>query len=365
MFKDLGYLICLFLPTSVSLYLVSGPHAITAALAWTAPLWALLLADRLSPKVTSNPIAETPNRFLNGMLYALAFMQFLNIGLMLNYVSQLQWQTIDDFVTGIINLIVLRFMVGTSSVCSGIIVAHELIHRPKRHLQFLGRLLLCTVCYEHFAIAHKHGHHRNIGQPHDIATARLGESFRTYWKRVYLDHLRYAWHSETERLKIEGNPFLNVKTFQNRVLHGVLIEFFLVVSIMYFFGWIAALLFLYQAFAAVRILEAINFIQHWGLGADTPHHSIAWVNDSWVTKHVLLGLSCHIDHHNNAARHFHTLRYSGQGPKMPYGYFVMNFWVKLNNSSFQKMAMRELEKYDNTRLKDRNCPVEKAVQITS
>lgn len=365
MFKDLGYLICLFLPTSVLLFLVSGPHGIASALAWTAPLWALLMADRLSPKVTSDKVDEAPNRMMNGMLYALAFMQFINIGLMLSYVSQLQWHSLDQVGTGAVNLIVLRFMVGTSSVCSGIIVAHELIHRPKRHLQLLGRLLLCTVCYEHFAIAHKHGHHRNIGKPHDIATARLGESFRAYWKRVYLEHLLYAWHAEMERLKIDGNPFLNVKTLQNRVLHGILIESFVVVSILYFFGWIAALLFLYQAFAAVRILEAINYIQHWGLGTDTPNHSIAWVNDSWITKHVLLGLSCHIDHHNNAARHFQTLRYSDQGPKMPYGYFVMNFWVKLNNSSFQKMAMRELEKYDNTRLPHRNQPIKEAVKIIS
>ena len=196
MFKDLGYLICLFLPTSVLLFLISGPHEIASALAWTAPLWGLLLADRLSPKVASGTVTETPNRFLNGLLYALAFMQFINIGLMLKYVSLLQWHTLDDIGIGAVNLIVLRFMVGTSSVCSGIIVAHELIHRPKRHLQFLGRLLLCTVCYEHFAIAHKHGHHRNIGKPHDIATARLGESYQAYWKRVYLEQFRYAWHLE-------------------------------------------------------------------------------------------------------------------------------------------------------------------------
>jgi hypothetical protein len=30
---------------------------------------------------------------------------------------------------------------------------------------------------------------------------------------------------------------------------------------------------------------------------------------------------------------------------MPYGYFIMGLWLKLNNESYQKMAIRELENF--------------------
>jgi alkane 1-monooxygenase len=45
----------------------------------------------------------------------------------------------------------------------------------------------------------------------------------------------------------------------------VIIEVTLVVLILAVFGWVAAFIFLYQALAGVRLLESINYYQHWGL----------------------------------------------------------------------------------------------------
>lgn len=347
MIKQLSSLLCFILPVTTALFLVSGPHGMGAALAWTLPLWGLVIADWLSPKVKPQQDEKTPDGFYNGILYSLAFLQFLNIGLMLVYVSRMQWNTPEEITTGLVNLIAVRIMVGTSSGSSGIIVAHELIHRSRLHMQYLGRLLLCTVCYEHFALSHQQGHHRSVGKPHDITTAHLGESFHDYWRRVYKEHFRYAWRSELARLGIKHKPFGYLSIIQNQVLHGLFFEMALVILITVFFGWIALFAFLYQSFAAVRLLETINYYQHWGL-EDNPGNSLAWVNDSWLTTHVLLGLSNHIDHHENPSRHYQDIAYSDQGPKMPYGYFVMNLWIKLNNASYRRMAVRELEKLESS-----------------
>ena len=42
---------------------------------------------------------------------------------------------------------------------------------------------------------------------------------------------------------------------------------------------------------------------------------------------------------------FQQIPYSEQGPKMPYGYFVTNLWVKLNNESYRNTSDQILKKY--------------------
>lgn len=354
MSNQLYSLLSLFFPSAVLIFLLTGPHDSASALLWTMALWSLVAADWLSPRIRVRRAADgdgghdqikrsSHKAFYNGLLYSLALLQFCNIFFMLVYAGQLQWQTGEQIATSLINLVVLRIMVGTSSGSSGIIVAHELIHRASKSLQLIGRLLMCTVCYEHFIIAHKQGHHRRVAKPDDIATAKTGEPYETYCRRVYLEHWRYAWRYEMGRLGLTENPWQRAM-FANRVLQGLIFECLLVIVIIAGFGWVAAALFLYCAYAGVRLLEAINYFQHWGLRSKA-HSALAWVNDSWLTHYALLGLSNHVEHHEHAVTHYQDIAYSEQGPKMPYGYFVMNLWVKLHNPSYQKMAARELERY--------------------
>lgn len=346
MFERLGHLLCFVLPCTTLLFLTGGPYDSGAALAWTLPLWLLVIADWLSPKI--DPLRGYPaftDHYFSGILYSLAVMQLCNIGLMLDYVSRLQWHTQEQIITGLVNLIAARILVGTSSGSSGFIVAHELLHRKRPWIILFGNLLLCSMCYQHFAVAHLRGHHRNVTEPDDITTARRGESFNNYWKRVFIEHFRFAWQVELKRLKIVDHPYHFPILLKNRVLLGLLSELMLILSFIFVFGWIAALLFLYQSFTAVRLLEAINYFQHWGLITRSKGAALAWVNDSWVTRNALLNLSCHIDHHRSAAKHFQQLHYSGHGPKMPQGYFVTNLWVKLHNRSYRKKAIRELKNY--------------------
>ncbi len=346
MFDHLKYLFCFFLPGCVVWFLSSGPHNATEALLWTTPLWSLILFDWLSPKVNPNiqkPVAS--NRFYDAILYVLAFLQFLIICLLLIYASQLQWNSAQEIVTSSINLIVMRILVGTTSGSSALIVAHELIHRSKRHQRVLGRLLLYSVCYEHFVIAHIRGHHFSVATPTDIATAHLDESFKDYWKRVYLGHFRYAWNSELKRLDLLQIPFYHYKMLGNSVLQGLIIEVILLILILSVFGWAAVFIFLYQALSGVRLLESINYYQHWGLEQGKAGNTLAWVNQSSITEYALIGLSRHIGHHQNAVTSFHQIPYSNHGPVMPYGYFVTNLWVKLNNESYRRISTDIIKKY--------------------
>ncbi len=336
------YLLSFILPLSTCVFLASGPHSYGGALAWTLPFWLVLLVDWLGPKVTVQPDSRPVKRYYDTLLGTLTLLQCFNIILMLQYVSDLVWQTPSDWGVGLVNLVVVRFVVGTSSGTSAIVVAHELIHRPQIYWQLCGRVLLLSVCYEHFVITHKQGHHSNVGMAEDIATARFGETFKAYWRRVYIGQLRYAWHVEQQRLGLQDSQVNCRQMLNNQVLHGLLLEALLLLLVLLCFGWLAAALFIYQAVAAVRILEAVNYFQHWGLSDGRFGKSFGWVNSAWLTSYLFIGLANHIGHHTDEKAHFYQIPYSGQGPRLPYGYFVMNLWVKLGNSSYQKMAERAL-----------------------
>jgi alkane 1-monooxygenase len=227
MFDHLKYLACFFYPACVVWFLYTGPHDAIGALLWTIPLWLIIIVDWLSPKIDPKKAKYiVADGYYDAILYALTILQFLIISLLLIYASQLQWDSVQEITTSIINLIVLLILVGTTSGSSAIIVAHELIHRSKSHQRILGRLLLYTVCYEHFVIAHIRGHHLSVATPEDIATARLDESFKSYWKRVTIGHFKYAWNSELERLGLTQTPVYNYKMLANSVLQGLLVEFY-------------------------------------------------------------------------------------------------------------------------------------------
>lgn len=339
------YLLSFFFPVCVVWFLSTGPHNSIDALLWTLPLWFLILLDWLSPKINPESQHTLSSHCYTAFLYALSLLQLLIISLLLIYASHLQWGSAQEIFTSLINLIVLRILVGTTSGSSAFIVAHELIHRPSLHLRIMGRLLLYTVCYQHFVIAHIRGHHFNVATPEDIATAQLGESFKHYWKRVFPGHFKYAWQSEINRLGQKDLAVFSFQNLNNSVLRGAILESTLLILILISFGWAAVIIFLYQALSGIRLLETINYYQHWGLDQKKAGNALAWVNQSSITEYALIGLSRHIGHHQNAATAFHQIPYSDQGPIMPYGYFVTNLWVKLNNPSYRQSSTEILEKY--------------------
>ncbi len=344
----LKYFSSFFFPGCVACFLYTGPHSVGAALAWTLPLWLLVVIDWFSPKIDPDQRRQVlADGYYDTILYILAFLQFLIIGLLLVTASQLQWDNMHAAATSIVNLIVMRILVGTTSGSSAIIVAHELIHRAQPHLRVLGRLLLYTVCYEHFAIAHLRGHHRSVATPEDIATARLGESFEAYWRRVYVDQFKYAWNSELQRLGLAHTPVYSRQMLANKVLQGLIVEISLVLLFLVFFGWAAVIIFLYQALSGVRLLETINYYQHWGLEHGKAENILAWVNQSSFTDYALIGLANHIGHHQRAGTAFQKIPCLQHGPKMPHGYFVTNLWVKLHNRSYRRISQRALLHYLN------------------
>ncbi len=342
----LSHLLCFIIPSFAFLFLLSGPHTWWSALLWPIPIWLTVIVDIYSPKASYD---DPPNNLqhwpFDCVLYLLAALQIGNLALLLTMASQLQWSSGIEIVTSLLNLFAIKVVVGTSSSFSGLVVAHELIHRTKRHMRLLGRLLLALTCYEHFATEHIRGHHLKVGTLNDPATAYYGESYREFWRRTVPAQFKSAWRLENKRLKIDNLNFCDKRLVHHHVFQGLLFEVSFILCIGLVFGISALAAFLIQALAAVNKLEAVNYIEHWGLiqPGDKSDRTISWDTDSWFTLHTLVGLSRHTNHHQNAHRPYHLLRPCPDSPKLPYGYFAMVFLSVCANKRYQELVDRELK----------------------
>jgi alkane 1-monooxygenase len=240
----------------------------------------------------------------------------------------------------------IAFVVVGAASGHSIITAHELIHRPNRLEHQLGRLLLCTVLYEHFTTEHLRGHHVRVGTAEDPATARFGESFLHFYRRTVPAQFRSAWRLEKRRLGDEGMSWRDPRMLRNRVAHGLVVEWGLALAIGLAAGPVAFAAFVLQALFATRLLEIVNYFEHWGLVRQGRRigPGDSWDTHSWFTYYGLVGLSRHADHHAYAARPYQQLRVWEEPPLLPGGYIVTIGTVMLANRRFREEAAAELRR---------------------
>lgn len=332
------HLLCFVVPVSTLAYLLTAPHRWWAALPWLGVIAASVVADVYSRGEHRQPAKRLTRWPFDAVLYVLVAIQLLNVGLAVWNVSQFGFWRVDT--------LVMWMLVNVSSGYSGIVVAHELIHRRERHMNRLGRVLLGTVLYDHFSVEHVRGHHARVGTPEDPATARFGESYLAFFRRTVPAQFRSAWRLEAHRLGDADMPLLDRRQLRNRVLHGLVAEWAVAFAIAALLGWGAFAFYVLQAWGAIRLLEAVNYFEHWGIvrRGKKPTPIDSWDTDSWFTLYTLVGLSRHADHHAYATRPYQQLRYWEESPKLPTGYFGMVVMVFAQNERFQKLMTRELQR---------------------
>jgi alkane 1-monooxygenase len=225
----------------------------------------------------------------------------------------------------------------------GITIAHELVHRSSKFEQILGRILLMSVMYMHFAIEHVRGHHATVATEEDPATAQKGQSFYAYLFPSIYGQMVSAWHLEIERLrKIKVAKF----SLHNEMLVFFLTQLLLCVTIQYLFGWTFLGLFILTAFLSFSLLEVVNYLEHYGLERDiksngryekvSHHHS--WNSDHVLSRMFLFELTRHSDHHAVASRKYQVLRTHDDAPQLPTGYpgmiliaLIPPLWFRIMN----------------------------------
>jgi len=330
-----SHLTALYIPGVVLLFVWTGPHPWYLAPAFMLPMVLAHQIDCGPGRETKAPLAGLPAWPFDGLVYLLAALQF---SIVIGTVRLFSVQGIFS-----VDMLMTYLIVGGASGFS-IITAHELIHRRSRAQQTLGRLLLCTVLYEHFYTEHLRGHHVRVGTPDDPATARFGEGFEAFFRRTVPAQFRSAWRLEKRRLGDADMPFWDPRMLRNRLLQVLLVEWGLAFGILAGFGPAAFIAFLVSAFSAVRLLEAVNYFEHWGLrrsGARVQPVD-SWDTHAWFTYYGLIGLSRHADHHAYPARPYTQLRVFDEAPRLPYGYVGMVDLVLINDAEFHRLAAVEL-----------------------
>lgn len=203
------------------------------------------------------------------------------------------WVSVRSF-TGL-ELIGITLSAGAVTGALGITIAHELVHRRERWERGLGVALLAMVNYSHFRVEHVFGHHKHVATPLDPASARAGESVYTFIVRSIIGSFISAWKIESKR-----------KSFiKNRIVHYIAVAIILASFIYAILGTVALAVYLGQSLFAVIILEAINYIEHYGLEREeirpgvyasvTELHS--WDSTHKFTNLFLFNLGRHAHHH--------------------------------------------------------------------
>jgi alkane 1-monooxygenase len=229
---------------------------------------------------------------------------------------------------GPLELIGATVSVGATTGAIGMTFAHELIHRRHGYERAFGNILLASVTYPHFAIEHVKGHHRHVGTPRDPATARLGESIYRFVPRSVRGGLSSAWQIERRRL---WESEVGTWSVHNIMLRYAAVELAIYVSIAIAFGPVAAALFAGQSLFAIAVLEAINYVEHYGLLRKKsspyeyervkPEHS--WDSPNRISNWMLINLPRHSDHHMSAAKRYQSLELLPHAPRLPGGYGAM------------------------------------------
>jgi alkane 1-monooxygenase len=207
----------------------------------------------------------------------------------------------------------------------GITDAHELVHRRAWWERFLGQALLISVTYHHFYIEHVYGHHRRAGTPADPVTARRGESLYRFLPRALAGSFVSAWRLEANRLRRLGGSAWSLR---NRVLAGMVVQAALYAAIAAFAGGLGVVFFAIQSVVAVLLLEAVNYVEHYGLarretapGAYERYGAQhAWDSRFRFSNWLLFNLPNHANHHLHPGRRHDALVFEGEAPRLPMGY---------------------------------------------
>jgi alkane 1-monooxygenase len=338
------HLSAFILPLITTTFLVTGPHVWWKALLWIGAIVILVLVENNSSPDRRQPPADLPQWPFDVQLWTLSALQITNHVLMFVMASKLSVSGWENAGHAAANIFTIAVLGGVTAGYSGIVLAHELVHRRNPVEYHLGRVLLMFVCYEQFATEHVRGHHPRLGTPEDPATAKFGEKMKEFFRRTVPGQFKSAWHLEKQRLGDANMSSFDLRMIRHRVLQGVVLEIAIAAAVYAVFGPVAFVAFLLQSYTAILMLETVNYIEHWGIQRTTRRVTTvdSWDTENAVTLRTLVGLSRHADHHSQASRPYQALRHFEESPKMPAGYYGSIVMALFANERYQEQATAEL-----------------------
>jgi len=248
------------------------------------------------------------------------------------------------------------------SAVPGVPVVHELMHRHGVVPRFFAKIGSAFFADMNRDVSHLITHHIHFDTPRDSDTAFRGENvFSFMWRATkgsYLD----AWETEKRRMSVKGK---SVWSPQSLVVWGIVSMLSIAAGCGIIGGVAAGLIALLAMVGAKFALEALNFLQHYGLVrqegvAMEKHHT--WNHLSAVSRAVGYEITTHIDHHKNGDLRFDELVPYPEAPQMPSIFIcafmavIPPFWTRYSqkrlrdwDQTFANSAERKLAREANRR----------------
>lgn len=320
--------------------------------------WIFIPAAELFVKPDQNNLSGAEeelardNKVYDLLLYAIVPLQYIALVCFLYAVTyqHQSWLNIGG------KVLVMGLLCGTF----GINVGHELGHRINKIEKFLAKVLLLSSLYMHFFIEHNKGHHKNVATPNDPSSAKYGEALYSFYFRSIIYSYLSAWKiANRDAEKKNGSVF----SLNNEMTQFHIIEFGFLAFIFICFGALTTALFIAAAINGILLLEAVNYIEHYGLQRKEiaegkyeraiPAHS--WNSNHVIGRVMLFELSRHSDHHYLASRKYQILRHHDNSPQMPTGYpgmmllsTIPPIWFYVMNKRVKSIQQKISEKEINT-----------------
>ena len=224
----------------------------------------------------------------------------------------------------------------------GIIYGHELSHNRKEGF-LASRLIMALSGASHFTYAHVYNHHLDLGHEDDPATAPRGRNVYTHTWLSHMGQSKFSYDLESKRLKKQNKTFLN---FDNRWILGYLYSLPTIVLFVWTGGVIGIISLLFVWVISNFLLEALNFMGHYGLiRKDGPvEYRHSWDNDNIFTSWFFIEIGRQCDHHVRGETYFWELD-DVKGPNYGIGYFSL-FILTLIPRLFRKFVQKHLDNWD-------------------
>ena len=274
---------------------------------------------------------NSPNWYIEG-LYSMFNVDFIQI---------VDSFTLTDKVSIIFQTTLLIGILGT-------VPGHELTHRKQNKIDmFIGNWMLAFSWDCTFAIEYVYGHHKDVCLDEDPASAKRGENIYLFILRASFEEQLSGWKLEAERLKRRKHNLLSI---HNRMIIGYS-RSLMITSLAFIFGGLIGMSsFLLCALIAKLFLEAINYIEHYGLVRENGkpvgmRHS--WNSNHFLSSIYLCNVTRHSDHHRSTKLNFWELNPTHEdAPLLPYGYLSMLYLVLLTPFLYKKIMAKKLVDWD-------------------
>lgn len=325
------------------LALVPGVLAIWGNLhgEWQSALTAMFVLGILSPlewlmgENRSNKHSEPRDAFPEYILYAVVLVQ---TAVWISLVAGMYLKILEGAW-----VYVAAVSSGISAGAVGVVTAHELIHKSSAIKRWLGRYLLNSCGNVYFYVHHLRVHHRWVGTTHDAATARKGETVYRFFFRTLAGQFSEAWQSEKHLL---GKKNKSAWSWENQVFRSLIHQVVVIAAMVAVFSITGLVVWLIYWLLSAFLLEYVNYIEHYGLMRDEKEKvniTHSWNSDSLVSRFMLIDLSRHADHHDNASKPYHILLTHEASPRLPGGYAALivpallpPLWKKLVHPRLQQ-----------------------------